>query len=509
MLIYTISEITNTILTYDNTKTSTTLCTDVDNAIYNIPVTNFKYYNLTTNTYTTYSNICISTNGWLGFTNSIAEYGYGGSNQSPLNTLRYFSFNARSTITYYFDSSNNLFISSVGSSTAKTNPFAIIIKISPTGLIQVYYSSIGTSTKPLIIGFVGNNSSATTDDIFYSTFNGVNAFVQSNINGKLLNFDFSGLSFLINGAVSSPDIYTYTSAYGYTEADITAITGFEFPTPTITAPVISSINGTSPTNLNPTISITINPSSIDASTTRYAYSTDGNTYYDITNTSDSGYQLSSPLKISASSFTNGTNYSFTLRAYNGVYSTASNALSSTIYIPAIAPVITSVTASSQTAIINFTQIPSDSTITKYGYLVNGSTPIYINQTTSPLTITGLTNGTSYTFAIVANNGTDSQLSNSFTILIRPALQELLTSDATETIMLNAGYTLQQLKAAGFTGNKPTTTSELLNSLSFFHPAKITLAADIVSNTPFSLKTDSTVPITITTTANAIKLYIRS
>ena len=279
--------------------------------------------------------------------------------------------------------------------------------------------------------------------------------------------------------------------------------------PVITAPVITSINGTSPTNLNPTISITINPSSIDASTTRYAYSTDGNTYYDITNTSDSGYQLSSPLKISASSFTNGTNYSFTLRAYNGVYSTASNPVSSTVYIPALAPVITSVTASSQTAIINFTQIPSDSTITKYGYIINGSsTPIYIVQTTSPLTITGLTNGTSYTFAIVANNGTDSPTSNSFgPILIKPTLQELLNSDATETTMLNAGYTLQQLKAAGFTGNKPTTTSELLNSLSFFHPAKITLAADIVSNTPFSLKTDSTVPITITTNSKTINIFV--
>jgi alpha-tubulin suppressor-like RCC1 family protein len=199
--------------------------------------------------------------------------------------------------------------------------------------------------------------------------------------------------------------------------------------PVITAPVITSINSVSPTHNSPTISMVFTQTPADSSITKYAYSTNGSSYTDITNTSDSGYQLSSPLIISASSFTNGTNYSFTLKAYNGVYSDASAVKNSTVYIPALAPVITSVTASSQTATINFTQIPSDSSITKYGYIINGSTtPIYIVQTTSPLTITGLTNGTSYTFTIVANNGTDSQASNSVSVTLNsPPLAPTITS----------------------------------------------------------------------------------
>ena len=116
-------------LTYDDTQSSTTLCTALDSGIYNIPVTNFRYYNVSTNTCTNYSNICISTNGWIGFTSSIAEIDHGENTQQPLNTLRYFSFDARSTIKYYFDLSNNLFISSVGSYYNPTTdtPFTIII----------------------------------------------------------------------------------------------------------------------------------------------------------------------------------------------------------------------------------------------------------------------------------------------------------------------------------------------------------------------------------------------
>jgi alpha-tubulin suppressor-like RCC1 family protein len=116
MFFYNIYESTNT-LTYDTIVTSTTLATNVDTGTYNIDLTgkNFKYHNLVTNGYIEYTSLRISTNGWLGFSSSIAENSNGASNQLPLNTLRYFSFNAKSTIKYYFDSNNNLFISAVGS----------------------------------------------------------------------------------------------------------------------------------------------------------------------------------------------------------------------------------------------------------------------------------------------------------------------------------------------------------------------------------------------------------
>jgi hypothetical protein len=183
ILSYNIYESTNT-LTYDTAVTSATLATNMDTGIYNIDLTgkNFKYYNLVTNSYITYNTLRISTDGWLGFISTITDSTHGTSNQTPLNTLRYFSFDAKSTIKYYFDSNGNLFISTVGSYYNSTTilPFTIVIKVTPVGLIQVYYQSIGTGTFKPLIGWVGNNSSVSTDDIFYSTFNGVNAFVQSN-----------------------------------------------------------------------------------------------------------------------------------------------------------------------------------------------------------------------------------------------------------------------------------------------------------------------------------------
>jgi surface protein len=192
LMSYTISDLSNTTLVYDNTVTSTTIATNEDDSIYNINVStrNFKYYNIVTSTYEKYNTICISTNGWLGFSSSITESNYGKNNNLPINTLRYFSFDAISTIKYYYDMSGNLMISTSGShySSASDTTFNIIIKIDPIGIIIVYYSSIGTGTRNPIIGWVGNNSSVSTDDLFYKTFDGVQPFVQSNINGKFLNF---------------------------------------------------------------------------------------------------------------------------------------------------------------------------------------------------------------------------------------------------------------------------------------------------------------------------------
>ena len=201
---YKISETTGT-LTYSSSGfTETTGFTDIDETIYNINVpSSYKYYDPVTSTYKTYSSISIRSNGWLAFSSGVNEVNYGKDPQSPINTLRFFSFDAKSTVKHYFDANNNLMISSKGASfySYPTRiPFTIVIKITPYGLIQVYYQSVGTHTdlnayKP-IIGYVGSNSSVTTDDIFFSTFNGVQAFNKDNINGKMLNFDFTGLGFL-------------------------------------------------------------------------------------------------------------------------------------------------------------------------------------------------------------------------------------------------------------------------------------------------------------------------
>ncbi len=125
--------------------------------------------------------------------------------------------------------------------------------------------------------------------------------------------------------------------------------------------------------------------------------------------------------ITVTGLTNGTNYTFSVKATNAAgdsnYSTASNAV---IPIgPPTAPAITSVTSSDQSATIAFTAPESDGGSFVTGYTVTSSPgDITATGTSSPITVTGLTNGTAYTFTMVATNEYDdspvSNLSDSVT-----------------------------------------------------------------------------------------------
>jgi alpha-tubulin suppressor-like RCC1 family protein len=430
---------------YDPIDTSTTLGTNVDDAVYKIDLTgkNFNYYNLTTGNYIGYNTLCISTNGWLGFSSNIVEASYGTNVQLPLNTLRFFSFDAKSTIKYYFDTNNNLFISAVGYANIITNlPFTIIIKVLPTGLIQVHYQSIGglgTSTSKPIIGWTGNNSAVTTDDIFYSTFNGANAFVQGNINGKFLNFDFTGLNVYMTANTPINEIYTYTSTYGYTTqfiADITSNTASVPPPPA--APTISIVNATSLTRVDPTITISVANSS-DTTIKNYSWSIDGTSYTDLIPP-----QKTSTLTIPATGLTSGSEYTFRIKAINDVgTSDASDGVSATFTMPPpppAAPTISSVNATSLTRVDPTITISlensSDTTITNYSWSTDGTNYTVLSpaQKTSTLTIpvNGLTSGQRYTFTIKAINASGSSdpsagVSATFTIPPLPPVAPVITN----------------------------------------------------------------------------------
>jgi hypothetical protein len=86
-------------------------------------------------------------------------------------------------------------------------------------------------------------------------------------------------------------------------------------------------------------------------------------------------------------------------------------------------VITSVEPGNEQFTINFTQpsVSNESDITQYLLRVEGiKDPIPTSQTESPLTVTGATNGTTYTVSIVAKNadgvGPDS---NQSTVTLPP------------------------------------------------------------------------------------------
>ena len=172
------------------------------------------------------------------------------------------------------------------------------------------------------------------------------------------------------------------------------------------APVITSATGS---NGTATINFTQLTNSGESAITNYSYSTNGTTFTDL-----SPAQTTSPLSITG--LTNGSTYSFTIRAYNGVTSANSNTVTG-VFINGkqLTPVITSVTYVPGSAKVYFTQETNSSpAITGYKYSTdNGQTFTSISTTVSPLTITGLKQGTQHSFKLKANNGLDSDASNTF------------------------------------------------------------------------------------------------
>lgn len=132
--------------------------------------------------------------------------------------------------------------------------------------------------------------------------------------------------------------------------------------------------------------------------------------------------------ITIPELTNGTTYSITLKAINSEGSSdPSDAVDVTPQASEIlpaAPVITSVEPGNQQFKINFTQpsVTNESDIAEYLLRVEGvEDPIPTSQTESPLTVTGATNGATYTVSIAAKNVDDKEGpdSNQVTVTLPP------------------------------------------------------------------------------------------
>jgi hypothetical protein len=122
--------------------------------------------------------------------------------------------------------------------------------------------------------------------------------------------------------------------------------------------------------------------------------------------------------------TNGTAYTFTVTATNAIGTGPASAVSNSVTLapPTIpgAPTTGIASAGNTQAIVRFTAPASNGGSAITGYTVTSS-PGNITRTgtASPITVTGLTNGTAYTFTVKATNaigtGPASAASNSVTI----------------------------------------------------------------------------------------------
>jgi hypothetical protein len=155
-----------------------------------MPNSNFMFNNAA------YAILYAGSNGWFSFGTNVSEIGYGANNQQPTNTFRYFSSDYVSTGSYKFVENNTRLLFKltgyVFSVTTKT--FTINVIIEQSGEIRTNYTLASTFTSNAVtIGFVGDNSSGTSDDIFLNfsdvTFNGTTALNPfSLLNGKTILF---------------------------------------------------------------------------------------------------------------------------------------------------------------------------------------------------------------------------------------------------------------------------------------------------------------------------------
>jgi titin len=158
---------------------------------------------------------------------------------------------------------------------------------------------------------------------------------------------------------------------------------------------------------NGQLSVAFSPPASDggAAVTTYKYSLNGGSYVDAATTS-------SPLVITG--LANGTSYTVTLKATNSVGDGTASSTSAAVTpdIAPAAPTLGTVTAGNQQLSVAFTAPASNggSAITGYKYSLNGGAFVNAATTESPMVISGLTNGTSYTVALKAINTLDGAAS---------------------------------------------------------------------------------------------------
>ncbi|MCX6809834.1 MAG: PKD domain-containing protein [Candidatus Berkelbacteria bacterium] len=195
------------------------------------------------------------------------------------------------------------------------------------------------------------------------------------------------------------------NAYNGTNTNSTGNTNIVFSVPD--APTIGT-----PTRGNGQVSVTFTPPAYDGGGTI--------TGYTVTSTpgSKTGTGAGSPIVVSG--LTNGTTYTFTVHATN-VAGNSSESSPSSEATPATVPGVPTVivaTAGNAQATISFSA-PDTGGSPITGYTAT-STPggLTGSNITSPITVTGLTNGVEYTFKVYATNtignGSESSASNAVT-----------------------------------------------------------------------------------------------
>ncbi len=270
-----------------------------------------------------------------------------------------------------------------------------VVGVGPNGRVNT-----STSPSTWVKRTASPSGSISWNDITF----GQSTFVAVSSQGYVMRSD-DGVTWTSSGSISASSI-----AYG-NGTFVAFGAGSSFYTSASTPSAPTSLSATAGDG-QATISFT--PGSDGGSAiSNYKYSTDGTTY-----TALSPTDSSSPVTISG--LTNGTSYTIYLKAVNANGdSSASSSVTVTPSTTPSAPTSLSATAGDEQATISFTPgSDGGSAITNYKYSTDGTnyTALSPTDSSSPVTISGLTNGTSYTIYLKAVNANgDSAASSSVTV----------------------------------------------------------------------------------------------
>lgn len=266
--------------------------------------------------------------------------------------------------------------------------------------------------------------------------NALNALlpVQTSASGKILESDGTSVSWVTKpsgytrGTVDARpasgtigDLYYNTTNQEFQVWTGNAWSAVSAPAAKVTNVVATNPSGSSYNNARASVAFTY-PTSGGYPTSFVATSSPGNI---------TGSGTSSPIIISG--LTAGTSYTFTVTGTNSYGSSTSDASSSGSFttVPQ-APTIGTATPAPNEASVTFTAgATGGSTIT--GYTVTSS-PGNITATgsSSPIVVSGLTNGTAYTFTVTATNANGTSAASSATTSVTPVGVTLFTSSGTFT-----------------------------------------------------------------------------
>ena len=363
--------------------------------------------------------------GWTGGTSSVAAYSKNnGSNQVGVDATN--TGDGSVTITSLGPS-----ITSFAPTTSLTKEtsltFNLVFSQSVTGIDSSDFAAAGTGSSSCIIGTT--TGSGTTYAIPVTSCSQGSVYLTITANVATNGSSQTGPASNVNSSpvtidLTAPTISSVSVANSNYQAASNASMNFS-----VNFSESVTVTGT------PRLPITI------GSTSRYANfvsMTDSKTAtFRFTVTVDyndidlDGISVLSPMETNTGMISDLASNDMTDFAFTTPVTTSVN-----VYQPPSAPTIESITANNTSLTIYFTAGASNgSSITNYKYSLNGGTFTALSPTdaVSPLTITGLTNGTSYSIQLKAvSNLGDGLASNS--------VSEAPTASATVSIFLTASAT---------------------------------------------------------------------